>query len=224
MTQRVSHHTVRPHSRDSFDGKTTNHYWRVETVEGQAIRIFEKSEAGLDQAIQYAAWYDEKINRQDGEFISTTIVSPSYSVVNYPSSYWVPERVDFYAIIGNGIEIHWYRYSSYGDKRAIGPSGLVSASGYEEVSMDGLEYGMRGEDPEMDKKWNRHNRQIVSNMRDVFQEVVDHPDFERLPVQVQEALSGKLSFSRKAGCSCGCSPAFKTKNDIGIGGTINVDK
>jgi hypothetical protein len=39
--------------------------------------------------------------------------------------------------------------------------------------------------------------------------------FNRLEVQVmktfvEHAVAGKLTFSKKAGCSCGCSPGFRT--------------
>ena len=224
MNSTATHYIVRPFSRDSYDGTMTNHYWRVETDEGTGDRLFEKTESGFECAHAWAEWMNAKSNRKDGEFLSGSFTAPGYWVSSQSRGYWHPERVDEYFILGNGIEVHWYRYTSYGDKQAIGKTGLVYASGYEELSMDGLEYTIRGEDPEMDKKWDRYNRQEVSNMRDVFQEVVDHPDFDRLPIQVQEVLIGKLPFSRKAGCSCGCSPAFKTKNDIGIGGTIHVSK
>jgi hypothetical protein len=62
-------------------------------------------------------------------------------------------------------------------------------------------YTRRGEFPELDKAWDAHNRAIIKAERDVLMPLLKGTQFE-----------GKASFSRKAGCSCGCSPGFILEN------------
>lgn len=60
----------------------------------------------------------------------------------------------------------------------------------------------RGEFPSLDQAWNKYNRQVVAAQRLVLETALDHI--------VKEP--GRMSFSRKAGCSCGCSPGFILKD------------
>lgn len=55
-----------------------------------------------------------------------------------------------------------------------------------------------GASPELDKEWKDYNRKLLAAWRPLVKQLVDllHPDH------------GKISFSRKAGCSCGCSPGW----------------
>lgn len=54
------------------------------------------------------------------------------------------------------------------------------------------EYGRQGVDPVADAAWKVYNKLEIKNMKEIF----------------QAAISAKGHFSRKAGCSCGCSPGF----------------
>ena len=78
----------------------------------------------------------------------------------------------------------------------------------------------RGERPEVDKMFDRLNRQVIANKRDVVSEAV-----ASLP-ELATLLDGiKLHFSRTAGCACGCSPAFVASQHIRVsvdGRTRNV--
>lgn len=55
-----------------------------------------------------------------------------------------------------------------------------------------------GEDPELDAQWRKYNREEIRLMREAAQATIDAIGWD----------AGKLSFSRKAGCSCPCSPGF----------------
>lgn len=59
-------------------------------------------------------------------------------------------------------------------------------------------FSMKGEDPANDKAWRAYNKREVAVMRDIL---------ALLGVDTTE-----WSFSRKAGCGCGCSPGFRRKN------------
>lgn len=62
---------------------------------------------------------------------------------------------------------------------------------------------MRGVSLEADKAWDKHNRQVVKNKKARLAELI-----ETIPL-AHDLLAGvKLNFSRKAGCSCGCSAGF----------------
>lgn len=61
----------------------------------------------------------------------------------------------------------------------------------------------RGECLEADKAWDAGNRQVIKNKKARAAELINE-----LPL-IAELLDGvKLSFNRKAGCSCGCSAGF----------------
>lgn len=59
-------------------------------------------------------------------------------------------------------------------------------------------YSMKGDDPANDKAWRQFNRKEVAAMRNIMDVVgLDVPEWR---------------FSRKAGCSCPCSPGFIRKS------------
>ena len=68
-------------------------------------------------------------------------------------------------------------------------------------------YG-KGDFPEEDKLFAKLNRQVVKNQKAVIEEAL----------QTVEGLDfladNPLTFSKKAGCGCGCSPAFVVKEGI----------
>lgn len=80
-------------------------------------------------------------------------------------------------------------------------------------------YTVRGAYPEIDKMWDEHNRQIVAAKRDLFLAALRAGD----PTWTGLSAGDKLTFSRKAGCSCGCSPGFIT-NLIGSRNSMWVSK
>lgn len=79
----------------------------------------------------------------------------------------------------------------------------ISVSGEAEVDTSTLPHTIRGEQPDIDKAWDRANRQIVKNQRALLEDAI------RTTPELARVLGGMhLYFGRKAGCSCGCSPAF----------------
>lgn len=66
------------------------------------------------------------------------------------------------------------------------------------VKRDSLQFTRRGDNPAMDEAWDKWNRATVRLMKKEALRTlaeVGHPE-------------AKVSFSRKAGCGCGCSPGF----------------
>jgi hypothetical protein len=61
-------------------------------------------------------------------------------------------------------------------------------------------YTSRGDFPALDKAFDKMNREIVAAKREVFEAALKALGFE--------FAKGQVKFSRKAGCSCGCSPGF----------------
>ena len=58
-------------------------------------------------------------------------------------------------------------------------------------------FGPRGDDAILDAAWDAYNKLELAIHRELLGQVMD----------------GKWSFSRKAGCSCGCSPGFIRKDE-----------
>ena len=81
---------------------------------------------------------------------------------------------------------------------------LVSCGNSVEPDMEMPAYSIKGEDPENDAAWRKYNREELRLMRAIVDPVVK-AEFPKL---------GKLSFSRTAGCSCGCSPAFRAERMV----------
>lgn len=75
-------------------------------------------------------------------------------------------------------------------------------------------YSMKGEDLENDLAWKAYNRAEVKAMKAGILEANKYFNF--LP-----ADGWKLSFSRTAGCGCGCSPAFVLTTPEG--GMLKID-
>lgn len=102
----------------------------------------------------------------------------------------------------DGIRIHFVAelHSRFGRvKRA-----RYYVYGEEEVDFSDLyKIADWGNDPALKPEFNRRNRIVVKNKRDVL-----NAGFEAMRGLAPEAISSKLSFSRKAGCNCGCSPGF----------------
>jgi hypothetical protein len=67
------------------------------------------------------------------------------------------------------------------------------------------EWTMKGEDPANDKLWKKYNRYEVALQKKLIEKAIE---LEMIPANVLE----DLTFSRKAGCSCGCSPGWKSRD------------
>jgi hypothetical protein len=67
------------------------------------------------------------------------------------------------------------------------------------------EYSRKGENPELDKAWRKYNKIEVNLQRGIIDQAVKHG-------MIEEDLAKELKWSRKAGCSCGCSPGWTTRD------------
>ena len=67
------------------------------------------------------------------------------------------------------------------------------------------EYSIKGEDPANDKLWKKYNRYEVAMQKKLIQKAIE---LEMIPADVLDGLV----FSRKAGCQCGCSPGWKSRD------------
>ncbi len=67
------------------------------------------------------------------------------------------------------------------------------------------EYSRKGENPELDKAWKKYNKIEVNLQRGIIDQAVKHG-------MIEEDLAKELKWSRKAGCSCGCSPGWTTRD------------
>lgn len=95
-------------------------------------------------------------------------------------------------------------YVSLKDEDSIGTDMLVSAK--KSLELDSI-YTRRGESPEMDVLWDALNRAQVAAMKAAAMSALIKKGF------TVEDVKG-LTFSRKAGCSCGCSPGFLFKASL----------
>ena len=84
------------------------------------------------------------------------------------------------------------------------------------------EYTTRGEDPANDKAWDAYNRAEVKAMKAELETAADELISRYTPDQsfsaISVALTEGLKFSRKAGCSCGCSAGFVSPKHVSFRG------
>jgi hypothetical protein len=67
------------------------------------------------------------------------------------------------------------------------------------------EYSHKGEDKALDKEWRKYNKyELLIQKRIIDQAVQDG--------LLDKSLAEELKWSRKAGCSCGCSPGWVTRD------------
>lgn len=85
---------------------------------------------------------------------------------------------------------------------------------YTAPDMEEPAFSIKGQDEELDAAWRKYNRAEVKLMREVLAKAADeigdvlmNEDNELFYTALQ-AIKGKLSWSRTAGCSCGCSMGF----------------
>lgn len=106
----------------------------------------------------------------------------------------------------DGAKVHLLRQdytARYGRKPRIYVWGT-------EPEMERPPYSIKGEDPELDRRWRAYNRAEIKAMREVAGPIL---------AQIKELGlttfgDGELAFSRTAGCTCGCSPAFVFSHSI----------
>lgn len=70
---------------------------------------------------------------------------------------------------------------------------------------DGPEYSPKGENPELDKAWRKYNKAKVNIQKQLINHAVCHG-------MIEENLAKELKWSRTAGCTCGCSPGWISKD------------
>lgn len=66
-------------------------------------------------------------------------------------------------------------------------------------------YSRKGDTPEIDKAWRRYNKAELQIERDIITKAVQGG-------LLDAGLAKELKWSRKAGCSCGCSPGWKARD------------
>jgi len=64
---------------------------------------------------------------------------------------------------------------------------------------------VKGDNPALDKAWRKYNKAELEMQRIIIDRAVEAGILD-------VSLIDKFSWSRKAGCSCGCSPGWKTRD------------
>ncbi|AUG84844.1 hypothetical protein PBI_DISMAS_47 [Microbacterium phage Dismas] len=138
-----------------------------------------------------------------------------------PSGYdhYMSTSTERLTIEADGFQVTIVLHPAYGWKRNT--KTRVYVGGEEEVDFSeayamqranaeehGDPFYPRGTFPEEDKLFARLNRQVVKNQKAVVEEL------RQTSEEADDVLAraGKLTFSRTAGCGCGCSPAFVPDN------------
>lgn len=92
--------------------------------------------------------------------------------------------------------MHGYK-NDYRERLSGKKTRLYTDLDYSNFPMERPAYSVFGEDPQNDAAWKAYNRLEIKLMREKIQAELD-----------KAGIEGKFSFSRKAGCSCGCSAGF----------------
>lgn len=109
------------------------------------------------------------------------------------------EGFDFFL---NATTWHWTR--EYKRKTRIYVTGHEDVDFEPAYAMAKERYAfLRGTDDETDKMFDSLNRKLIGNMRAFTLDAVQKVHYFKTLVE-----DNKIHFSRKAGCSCGCSPGF----------------
>lgn len=224
MTQRFTVEETQDTYRDYLARLiVADKYSVVDTTLGKSARVFSRTPNGETLAHNYAQFLNSIEDRPNefAQLVENFEARPVYGSMDF-----VPASTSYRAYIPGGIHIHWCHTDSWTQVDRRDRFGIVYVHGEKEESTEGLAHTLRGQDLEMDKAWNQLNRRVVKNKRDLIQEVVTNPLFENLPDEIRSALSSKLSFSRYAGCSCPCSPGFRTSDRriLGPAGALWIEK
>jgi hypothetical protein len=92
---------------------------------------------------------------------------------------------------------HRYSYSYRSTKH------IVFVGGNPDPSMPMPPYSIKGQDPANDAAWRAYNNREIAIMRAAAAEAL-------------ELDPAEFRFSRKAGCSCGCSPGFRVRPRVDL--------
>ncbi|QOP66641.1 hypothetical protein SEA_LAHQTEMISH_50 [Microbacterium phage Lahqtemish] len=97
----------------------------------------------------------------------------------------------------------------------------IYVSGQDDVDFSAAWELLREKDPqnigaseEVNALFRKLNRQEVKNMKAVVEELRQTSE----EADAVLSVGGRLTFSKKAGCSCGCSPAFVPEHMLNING------
>lgn len=112
-----------------------------------------------------------------------------------------------------------------GSKWRVNTQAFINVADAHEISTEPLEtiadingfdtiHTVKGQCPELDAAWRKHNRNEVANMRAILDGA-----FEALGVSFNE-----VKFSKTAACRCGCSPCFVIKsNEFDANATLFIN-
>ena len=67
------------------------------------------------------------------------------------------------------------------------------------------DYSRKGDDKELDKEWRKYNKFELSLQKQIIMHAVSNG-------MLDADLASELKWSRKAGCSCGCSPGWTSRD------------
>jgi len=67
------------------------------------------------------------------------------------------------------------------------------------------EYSRKGEDKALDKEWKKYNKYELLIQKKIIDQAVQDGLLDK-------SLAEELKWSRKAGCSCGCSPGWTSRD------------
>lgn len=103
----------------------------------------------------------------------------------------------------DGMKVH-LRAEDYNSRPGRKPRVYVSGSGLE-PDFPRPAYSIKGEDAELDKAWRKYNAEEIRLQKAAaaraMTALAQVPGFQLFG-------TGELRFSRKAGCSCSCSPGL----------------
>jgi len=117
---------------------------------------------------------------------------------------------------------------SWQDRRAPKTVRVYAPSVEPEMEMP--PFGRKGENADNDKAWRDYNREELRLMREELELALKEAKAEAAVrdegvwAPVIEALEMKLRFSRKAGCSCPCSPGFIGTHRVYLSGAGALDQ
>lgn len=79
----------------------------------------------------------------------------------------------------------------------------------EHLKTDGIQeqpaQSSKGDDAELDKAWRKYNKAELKIQKQIINKAVEIG-------QLQESIAKELKWSRKAGCFCGCSPGWISRD------------
>lgn len=98
------------------------------------------------------------------------------------------------------VYVNGIKFDEHNTKSNILPTWRAIGVEPEGVNPDSIAYTSRGEYPQVDAAFDRENRLTIKGWRSVCNAISD-----------EIGVTG-VTFSRKAGCGCGCSPGFIAKD------------